>query len=712
MVGADPLHLHCSIAQSPFYDEVEPHQAPAEMWDSAMYATVPSSSSWSPMASLGSTWDGGNLDQRENLAASKKLFVVQGATADFADTDTICAPRQPGVHTMSPYPHHKSKVVAAASDGTSIDTAASAVVFTSTQRNLGCGRRRAIIVVVVLVAVASAIAIGVGLTIGVGGGSPKSSGSTDNEPVLCLPMIIPIHGTVSGDCNGATLGGICMSACNLGYTPSVTGDARRTCGQDGMYNGTAKTCVPVICPPLTAPKHGQVAGDCDGAYRDMCTSTCDSGYRASVRGDAVRICRQDGVYNGTAKKCVPVTCPPLSAPEHGQVAGDCDGAYGGVCTSTCNPGYLPSMRGDAKRTCRQDGIYSGTGKSCVPVTCPPLSAPEQGQIAGDCNGTYDSTCTLTCNPGFKPSIRGDAMRTCVQRGTYNGTAKTCVPVTCPPLLASENGQIAGDCNGAYGDVCKSTCNIGYTLSVTGDAMRTCAQDGAYNGTAKTCIHVVCPPLSADKNRLITGGCNGTYGDTCIFACNPGYSLSAAGDTARTCGQSGSYNGTAKTCQVITCPPLSAPPYGKVDGNCRGRYGDICASSCDSGYTMSSLGDAVRTCSQDGAYSGRDITCGKVIDDDVDIFLDADNSTVCDLFEGVIRVNGHLNITGNGPGLTRLTCLATLEVGALCGSTNLAGNFPCSLLASAPSHQDVSLLPKCTSFLYVLTFAVQSAGSRS
>ena len=61
------------------------------------------------------------------------------------------------------------------------------------------------------------------------------------------------------------------------------------------------------------------------------------------------------------------TCPPLTAPDNGDI--DCslgdDGEAnpGDTCTFTCDDGY--ELGGSTSRTCGDDGNWSGTDTTCT-----------------------------------------------------------------------------------------------------------------------------------------------------------------------------------------------------------------------------------------------------------------------------------------------------------------------------------------------------------
>ena len=62
-----------------------------------------------------------------------------------------------------------------------------------------------------------------------------------------------------------------------------------------------------------------------------------------------------------------VTCPPLTAPDNGDI--DCslgdDGEVnpGDTCTFTCDDGY--ELGGSTSRTCGDDGSWSGNDTTCT-----------------------------------------------------------------------------------------------------------------------------------------------------------------------------------------------------------------------------------------------------------------------------------------------------------------------------------------------------------
>jgi len=64
---------------------------------------------------------------------------------------------------------------------------------------------------------------------------------------------------------------------------------------------------------------------------------------------------------------------------------------------------------------------------CVASTCPPLTAPDNGDIdcslGGDGNANPGDTCAFTCDNGFE--LSGSASRTCMNDETWSGSTTSC-----------------------------------------------------------------------------------------------------------------------------------------------------------------------------------------------------------------------------------------------------------------------------------------------
>ena len=125
--------------------------------------------------------------------------------------------------------------------------------------------------------------------------------------------------------------------------------------------------------------------------------------------------------------------------------------------------------------------------------------------------------------------------------------------------------------------------------------------------------VMCSTLPAPSNGRIDQEGN-RPGDRATYSCNTNYELS--GDRVRTCQNDGSWSGSAPTCNRIVCQSLSNPANGQVTFSSGVFVGSRATYTCDSGYFVD--GQSTRTCQGDGSWTGsapicRIIRCGGLSD---------------------------------------------------------------------------------------------------
>ncbi|CAH1269098.1 SVEP1 [Branchiostoma lanceolatum] len=180
------------------------------------------------------------------------------------------------------------------------------------------------------------------------------------------------------------------------------------------------------CILLSTPANGKTTPNPCGVFRGFrCDFSCDSGY--NLVGDVESTCQDDGSWSSPAPTCQVVHCSSLSAPPNTAMSG-CYGTrsqpYGKVCSFDCITGYK-IKRGTRSRQCLADGSWSGNDLECEVVTCPNLNKPAHGTKSG-CNNAqedYNTVCTFYCNKGYSPKT--SIKRTCQQNGTWSGSALTC-----------------------------------------------------------------------------------------------------------------------------------------------------------------------------------------------------------------------------------------------------------------------------------------------
>lgn len=289
----------------------------------------------------------------------------------------------------------------------------------------------------------------------------------------CAPNLsAPANGMV--DRAMGRTGDVATFTCNAGY--SLSGMATLTCRADGSWSGSAPTCTPNPCTPLTPPANGMVSRT-TGSTGDVATYSCNMGY--SLSGSASRTCQASGNWSGTAPTCQANACPTLSPPTNGMVS-PTSGTTGTVATYSCSTGY--ALVGTATRTCQASGDWSGSAPTCQGNFCSPdLTAPTHGTVSHTMRRTGQAA-TFSCDAGY--TLVGNATLTCQPDGSWSHSAPTCMANTCSPNLTAPTNGTVDRTSGTTGQTATYGCNLGYQL--VGTAARTCQTNGSWSGSAPTC----------------------------------------------------------------------------------------------------------------------------------------------------------------------------------------------------------------------------------
>ncbi|KFZ56718.1 P-selectin, partial [Antrostomus carolinensis] len=282
-----------------------------------------------------------------------------------------------------------------------------------------------------------------------------------------------------------------------------------------------------------------------------------------------------------------------------------DFSYNSTCAFQCQEGF--ERRGAGTLRCLPSQQWSAETPTCTAITCPVLSAPDQGEmncshLHGDF--TFGSTCSFSCQTGF--TLMGPESRECTATGTWTGDSPRCEAITCPVLSAPDRGEmncshLHGDF--AFGSACSFSCQTGFALM--GPDSRECTATGTWTGGAPQCKAIACPVLSApDQGELNCSHLHGdfAFGSTCAFSCQTGFTL--MGPESRECTVTGTWTGDSPRCEAIACPVLSAPDQGEM--NCSHLHGDFafgstCAFSCQTGFVL--MGSESRECTVIGTWTG-------------------------------------------------------------------------------------------------------------
>ncbi|XP_078605744.1 complement factor B-like isoform X1 [Branchiostoma floridae x Branchiostoma japonicum] len=115
------------------------------------------------------------------------------------------------------------------------------------------------------------------------------------------------------------------------------------------------------CPSIRSPENGRRVGTRTSVGFTVHFS-CFSGY--TLYGSPKRTCREDGTWNGTDTTCDDERsdCPVLPTPVNGRKSGNSYNRHD-VIIFHCNPGY--EMLGSRRRKCLRSGEWSGENTQCL-----------------------------------------------------------------------------------------------------------------------------------------------------------------------------------------------------------------------------------------------------------------------------------------------------------------------------------------------------------
>uniref|UniRef100_A0A8D2L745 Sushi domain-containing protein n=1 Tax=Varanus komodoensis TaxID=61221 RepID=A0A8D2L745_VARKO len=283
-----------------------------------------------------------------------------------------------------------------------------------------------------------------------------------------------------------------------------------------------------------------------------------------------------------------VPCPSLEAPPHGGSA--CthplgEFRYRSSCTFHCTEGFL--LLGGEEAQCTASGEWTAPVPVCQAISCPKLSAPENGELNclhpyGDF--AYSSRCNFSCHAGF---LRvGTEQLQCLAEGRWTEKPPFCKAKRCPSLQNPTNGRMActhplGEF--AYQSTCEAVCEPGFISA--GAAVARCLATGDWSTPSSACsgealsffgssaapvkvqkgslmcpvTAVICPALhKPDHGRFscLHPHGNFAYGSSCNFSCSGGFQL--AGPERLECTARGDWTKKQPRCEG-QCSPVAALP---------------------------------------------------------------------------------------------------------------------------------------------------------
>ena len=198
--------------------------------------------------------------------------------------------------------------------------------------------------------------------------------------------------------------------CTLECAPNhyyVRGDYSRQCQANEEWNGAELICAP-FCPNLAASADSGevvVSGVCSKARdQDSCTTSCvDNAWEDDQTGEETSVCLIDGTWSPKPLNCIAkATCSDreITAASRnattvsGQCAGtvyssNMEGILAGLsCTQACRPIYWEDNgEGATSATCLQNGSWTSAPLSCQPI---PVCTEDLSATADFRNVTFDS----------------------------------------------------------------------------------------------------------------------------------------------------------------------------------------------------------------------------------------------------------------------------------------------------------------------------------
>ncbi|XP_065899286.1 tyrosine-protein kinase receptor TYRO3-like isoform X3 [Dysidea avara] len=222
----------------------------------------------------------------------------------------------------------------------------------------------------------------------------------------------------------------CTVSCNEGFTGNNITSVNYLCNVSFVSNMVdwvaldGLSCQRVKCP---TPVNGRLECECPGTngfYQDNCTFFCNPGYE--LQGPSNGTCLADQSWSGGLPFCVPLNCSTSPPVDNSQLQLPCDTQYQSTCTATCNEGYTRDVTNITylcNVTLNPNVVEWRVvdGASCLRVTCPQLTNPNNGTITcllgDDGIPSYEDTCSFTCNTGYE--LAKDDERMCLFNGTWS-----------------------------------------------------------------------------------------------------------------------------------------------------------------------------------------------------------------------------------------------------------------------------------------------------
>ncbi|XP_049300024.1 sushi, von Willebrand factor type A, EGF and pentraxin domain-containing protein 1 [Anopheles funestus] len=280
------------------------------------------------------------------------------------------------------------------------------------------------------------------------------------------------------------------------------------------------------------------------------TYQCPIGH--SLIGIEKRTCQQNGIWSGVPPACKYVDCGPLPEIEHGGIIlSEQRTSFGVLASYTCHENY--TLIGNENRTCQANG-WSGTQPKCLIDWCPEPPPIQGGKIKVS-GRRAGSTALYTCDYGFV--LIGEPVLSCGLGGNWTGKIPVCRYVDCGmPARPDRGNMLLLNDSTTVGSVVRYFCDDDYWL--VGPQELYCTKDGKWSGSAPACELITCETPHVPPGSYVIGYDYNIH-SSIQYHCDPGHIL--RGEDTLTCLESGQWSGDAPDCEYVDCGPLTPIPFG-------------------------------------------------------------------------------------------------------------------------------------------------------
>ncbi|XP_052834219.1 P-selectin-like, partial [Octopus bimaculoides] len=265
----------------------------------------------------------------------------------------------------------------------------------------------------------------------------------------------------------------------------------------------------------------------------------------------------------------------------------------------CNRYFQASHRNTTDVVCL-NGKWKYQDKKCKLTTCPIFHKPAHS-ILTDVAYTYNSVVYFSCFSGY--SMRGNTTIRCQENRQWSTPPPVCESTKCLPPHPPKNGSVNNTNEVKINETISFSCSKPYNLK--GESVLTCLEDGEWNFPTPICTLKCFVPEIAGRVVTIS---EGTIlkprtlineGGKVIYSCKRSFIPVAFGVVQCLSGKWYPDIQCRKTCAIEARSGLNFILL---------RNSSVIEYSCSAGETL--LGDSIRTCFENGTWSGTLPRCVK------------------------------------------------------------------------------------------------------